>query len=193
MRTNVLPILVVYLGTLGAQCVHGEDPTDAFVGTWVLETLQNGNEVPKDFTKTREPRQVLMITGPHIVYGKLDPASNKFLQVNHGGKLIYVEETNSFQEHVECGNQSFNGRAFPFTLRLENNDRLIKERILLLDSKSKVPQRQVLTRFNPVLANAQENGSTLGDKLIGLKKAYDAGALTEREYQQQKVKLLNQK
>tara|TARA_Y100000385_G_C12998591_1_gene596073 strand:- start:516 stop:1085 length:570 start_codon:yes stop_codon:yes gene_type:complete len=189
MKTFTLPMFVVLIGTLGTQYVHGDNPADPFIGTWVLETLQNGNEAPKDFTNTKEPRQVLMITGPHVLFGKLDPSTNKFLEVRQCGKLIHVEQSKSFEEHVECGDRSLIGKVFPFTLKLSGKEQMIKERNL----SSGLVQKQVLARFKPTPENNKQDGSTLGDKLIGLKKAYDAGALTEREYQQEKAKLLNQK
>ena len=84
------------------------------------------------------------------------------------------------------------GKVYPFTLKFDQNKRLIKERNLTTGINAGKKQRQVWVRFDDVLTNAQQGSSTLGDKLIGLKKAYDAGALTEREYQQQKAKLLDQ-
>jgi hypothetical protein len=38
---------------------------------------------------------------------------------------------------------------------------------------------------------AERSGVTLGQELIDLQKAKDAGALTEAEYQQQRARLLN--
>ena len=50
MKVMASIILIAALSTLGTPYVHGEDPTDAFVGTWVLETFQNGSDTPKEST-----------------------------------------------------------------------------------------------------------------------------------------------
>ena len=193
MKVMASIILVAAFSTLGTPYVHGEDATDAFVGTWVLETFQNGSDTPKDFTATKEPREILLITGPHFIYGRLSPSTNKLVELRQCGTLLHRKESNSYEEHIEAGNKNMIGKVYPFTLKFDQNKRLIKERNLTTGINAGKKQRQVWVRFDEVLTNAQQDSSTLGDKLIGLKKAYDAGALTEREYQQQKAKLLDQK
>ena len=79
MKVMASIILVAAFSTLGTPYVHGEDATDAFVGTWVLETFQNGSDTPKDFTATKEPREILLITGPHFIYGRLSPSTTNWL------------------------------------------------------------------------------------------------------------------
>ena len=39
---------------------------------------------------------------------------------------------------------------------------------------------------------SQITTTTVGQQLIDLKKAYDAGAMTQQEYEQQRKKILNQ-
>ena len=195
MRTSVLPILVVCLGTLGTQCVQGDSPLDPYVGTWVIESLQVGDEKPEEYKDAKEAREILILTQDHAIYGSIDPMKKSISDLRHAHQL-----EGSSPEKIKAtkvwGLPGFwekgKGTETFYSLSLDG-DKLVKVGAWGGGDLANVPRRQVWVRFDDFSASSPQNSSTLGDKLIGLKKAYDAGALTEKEYQQQKAKLLDQK
>ena len=195
MRTSVLPILVVCLGTLGTQCVRGDSPLDPYVGTWVAESKQVGDDEPQEFKDAKQPREILILTQSHAIYGRIDPANKSLTNLIHAHQLegSNREKIKATEVWTQKGHYAGEkGREAFFSLSLDG-DKLVKVGAWGDGNLANVPRRQVWVRFDDFSATSPQNSSTLGDKLIGLKKAYDAGALTEKEYQQQKAKLLDQK
>ncbi len=195
MKTFTLPMFVVLIGTLGTQYVLGDSPLDPYVGTWVIESLQVGDEKPEEYKDAKEAREILILTQDHAIYGSIDPVKKNISALSHAHQLegsspqkIKATKVWGLPGFWEKGK----GTETFFSLSLDG-DKLVKVGAWGGGDLANVPRRQIWVRFDDFSATGPQNSSTLGDKLIGLKKAYDAGALTEREYQQEKAKLLNQK
>ncbi len=195
MKTFTLPMFVVLIGTLGTQYVLGDSPLDPYVGTWVIESLQVGDEEPEEYKDAKEAREILILTEDHAIYGRIDPVKKSISDLRHAHQLegsspekIKATKVWGLPGFLEKGKGA---EAF-YSLSLDG-DKLVKVGAWGGGDLANVPRRQVWVRLDDFSATSPQNSSTLGDKLIGLKKAYDAGALTEREYQQEKAKLLNQK
>ena len=59
MKTFTLPMFVVLIGTLGTQYVLGDSPLDPYVGTWVIESLQVGDESRRNTKMQRKHERFL--------------------------------------------------------------------------------------------------------------------------------------
>ena len=195
MKTFTLPMFVVLIGTLGTQYVLGDSPLDPYVGTWVIESLQVGDEKPEEYKDAKEAREILILTQDHAIYGSIDPVKKSISDLRHAHQLegSSPEKIKAINVWRVPGrtNQGIGSVAY-YSLSLDG-DKLIKVGAWGSGKLANVSRRQVWVRLDDFSGTGPQNSSTLGDKLIGLKKAYDAGALTEREYQQEKAKLLNQK
>ncbi|GEM_PF-4798840 len=187
MKTFTLPMFVVLIGTLGTQYVLADSPLDPYVGTWVIESEEQRGGQTKNFNDTKEPRESLILTQDHAIYIRIDPQSKKLTELRHAHQLEGANPEKIKQTKV-WGKAGVGSYVF-LSLSLDG-DKLVKSD---RSGSGEASKSQVWVRFDDFSGTGSQNSSTLGDKLIGLKKAYDAGALTEREYQQEKAKLLNQK
>ena len=195
MKTFTLSMFVLLIGTLGTQYVLGDSPLDPYVGTWVIESLQVGDEKPEEYKDAKEAREILILTQDHAIYGSIDPVKKSISYLRHAHQLEgsspeKIKATNVWR--IPSRTNQGTGAVAYYSLSLDG-DKLIKVGAWGSGKLANVSRRQVWVRFDDFSATSPQNPSTLGDKLIGLKKAYDAGALTEKEYQQQKAKLLDQK
>ncbi len=172
---------------LPAVTAKADGPNEAFVGTWVLESDKIGKGEAVDHSATKKPRETLLVTGPHFIWGSLDPVKMKIVELRHAGQLTETENKGTFSEFVEYGgrkNRGMEGKSYVGTWRLEG-DKLIKTG----ESNGEIKE-QVFVRFVPAPTTEDTGSTTLGQQLIDLKKAKDAGALSEEEFENEKAKLL---
>ena len=196
MRVSLTGLLVFFstitlAGPVPAQ--SGKNPLDKFVGTWVFESERVANEKPIELFSPKEPRSVLLITGPHFIYGRVLPATMKLTELRHAGQLLYDEESKVFEEVMETPAEkakAFSAIKWRFRLSLDDKGRLTKISTVGSGPAAGTAKTQVFVRFDPSPKTADETDITLGQRLLDLKKAYDAGVLTEAEFQKAKAKLL---
>lgn len=184
-KSKFLIAVICVATVLVLDAAKADGPADAFAGTWVMESVKKGDSEPIIFTEKSEPREVQLITGTHLIVARLDPKTMQLTELGHAGRLSGTDKDHTFASKVECGNRQIVGKAFEFSMRIEG-DRLIKN-FVSIDGQ---PMEQVLVRFTRVPTGNGTNSATVGQQLIDLKKAKDAGALSEEEFEKEKARLL---
>jgi hypothetical protein len=117
----------------------------------------------------------------------------KLTELRHAGQLLYDEESKVFEEVMETPAEkakAFSAIKWRFRLSLDDKGRLTKNSTVGSGPAAGTAKTQVFVRFDPSPKTADETDITLGQRLLDLKKAYDAGVLTEAEFQKAKAKLL---
>ncbi len=186
-NSRILTAVVCTVVLFAANESKGEDSAEALSGTWVVESLKAGQQGVVKYSETKEPRPVFFITGPHFIWGRLDPKTMKIIELRHSGKLVAGEKKDVFVEEVEHGNRigkAMEGNSYESTIRLEG-EKLIKTR----DNKGQL-EEQVFVRFRSLPSSDEAASATIGQQLIDLKKAKDAGAISDEEFEKEKAKLL---
>lgn len=187
MPTPRFAVLFIFaVAFLPAVTAKADGPNEAFVGTWVLESDKIGKGEAVDHSATKKPRETLLVTGPHFIWGSLDPVKMKIVELRHAGQLTETENKGTFSEFVEYGgrNRGMEGKSYVGTWRLDG-DKLIKTG----ESNGEIKE-QVFVRFLPAPMAEDTGSTTLGQQLIDLKKAKDAGALSAAEFEKEKARLL---
>ncbi len=178
------------LSVLAALNLNAQQPAkdalNPLVGTWMW--VETRNSITKETTEFRIPkgnRLFAVISDTHAIYGPIDPTTMKLVKADFG--CVCTVEGNKWTERWDFGSDA--GKTFKFEWKMEG------EKLLKIDPK-KGGGIQVWERFrpkSPEQLTPSEANKTAGQQLIDLKKAKDAGALTDEEYQAQKAKLLGNK
>lgn len=182
-----ITIGITLLSLFTAFHLHGQqsakDTAKLLMGTWtMIETVHPATKKTEDLRQQPE-RMFVVITDTHSLYGMMDGKSMQLKKVNFG--CSYTLEGAKWTERWDFGGANA-GKEFVFELKIEG-DKLFKT----LAGGGGRPSIQVWERFKrPSQSSAGKEATSLGQQLIDLKKAKDAGAITDVEYQAQKAKLL---
>jgi hypothetical protein len=175
--------------SLAALQLHGQpqgpNATNRLAGTWTyVESVHTNPQKTTDHRPQLE-RMFAVISDTHSIYGMIDPETMLLKKVNFG--CSYTLEGSKWTEQWDFGANA--GKKFIFELRFEG-DKMYKTSA---DGKNG-QLTQVWERFKrPAQTAAEKEGASVGQQLMDLKKAKDAGAITDEEYQAQKAKLLRSK
>ena len=175
------------MSLLTAAHLYGQpsakDTTNPLAGTWIWVESGNSNSKERTNLRTNSELCFVVLTDTHSIYGMLDAKTMRLKKTMFGG--LHTREGNNFTEAHEFGYGSKEGKKFTFQWKMEG-DKLLK-----MPPDGKGGDIQVWERFKlPPQSPADKEATSVGQQLIDLKKAKDAGAITDEEYQAQKAKVL---
>ena len=182
---------IMSLSLLAAFSLYGQQiaksVANPLLGTWLWVETRNANS--KEFTNLRTKPEMcyVLITDTHTIYGAIDSKTMRFKSALFGG--LYTKEGNMVTERHEFGYGSKEQQQCTFDWKVDGEKSLKSHK----NGKGGV-DIQVWERFKGTeKLTPCEEGNTMGQQLIDLKKAKDAGAITDAEYQAQKAKMLGGK
>jgi len=189
MKKTIIGIAALIALIAGIQVQAQQTPkngSESIMGTWMIITSKIDGKLTDDSGDASSGnRRFLMLTDSHFVYGQIDPSTMKIKKFLFGGS--YTLKDNQYTENLEPG-----GKKASHTIRLDG-DKLYKSGSLTTG----VPCEQVWERFKsaaPKSSRSAADGSvSVGQQLIDLSKAKEAGVITDAEFQVQKAKLLGNK